>query len=68
MSDPTITWPKNALRVRVTATVYVDPDAWALEYGVEGQQSIRQDVQTYFAGVLHDSYPAGAGIVEVVTR
>lgn len=33
------------MKVRVEVTVDVDPEAWALNYGVEGSAAIREDVK-----------------------
>lgn len=35
------------MKVRISFTLDVDPEAWANEYGVAAAE-IRQDVQTYF--------------------
>ena len=36
------------MRVLVKVVLDVDPEAWALEYGIE-RSEVRGDVQTYFA-------------------
>ncbi len=41
------------MKVRVTVTVDIDPDAWTLNYGVEGTEAIHKDVETYCAQALH---------------
>ena len=35
------------MKIKVTFTLDVDPEAWALEYGIP-KKEIRADVQSYF--------------------
>ena len=46
-------------------SVEVDREAWAAEYGVEGDAEIRADVVSYFLGQAGDSYPVTAGFASV---
>lgn len=39
------------MRVKVTATVEIDPDLWASEYGIE-RAEVREDVKNYYANIL----------------
>lgn len=43
------------MKVRITHTVDVDPEAWAQEYGVEREDAaVRADVRIYFTGLIED--------------
>lgn len=43
------------MKVKITTTVDVDPEAWAEEFNIESSPAaIRADVQTYFAQAVHD--------------
>lgn len=42
------------LRVRVMITVEIDTEAWALNYGVEGRNEIRDDVIAYCGSLVRD--------------
>lgn len=35
------------MKIKVTFTLDVDPEAWALEYGIQ-RKDVRADVQSYF--------------------
>jgi hypothetical protein len=37
------------MKVRITLTVEIDPEAWTLNYGVAGAPDIRADVRAYIA-------------------
>jgi hypothetical protein len=46
------------MRVRISFTVEIDPDAWASEYGID-REDVRRDVHTYVEGsvrALLDAY------------
>lgn len=43
------------MKVRITTTLDIDPDAWALNYGVEGQEAIRSDVREWARNLLLDA-------------
>jgi hypothetical protein len=50
------------MKVRISFTVDIDPDAWLLEYGDSGI-GVRADVQTYVAqSVLADFADRGLSI------
>lgn len=36
------------MKVRITTTVEVDPDAWAADFGVD-RKEVRDDVRAYFS-------------------
>lgn len=56
------------MKVRVTLTIDVDPEAWTLAYGTEPDQ-IRDDVKTYVLGTVQHSPPANeGGILNVIAR
>lgn len=43
------------MKVNVNVTLDVDPEAWAIEFGLDqADKVIRKDVKTYFAGLCHD--------------
>lgn len=46
------------MKVRISLTVEVDPDAWTATYGVEGTAAIRADVKTYIEGTINSSAAA----------
>lgn len=35
------------MKVRVTISLDIDPEAWTRNYGVEGDKAIREDVRVY---------------------
>lgn len=39
------------MKVRVTTTVDIDPEAWASEFGVD-KADVREDVRVYFNGIV----------------
>ncbi len=41
------------MKVRVTVTVEIDPDAWMQTYGVE-RDEVRRDVREYVEGSVHE--------------
>jgi len=52
------------MKVRVTVTVEVDPDAWAQEYGLF-PAVVREDVDTYVRQAVFESPAAQAGLIRV---
>jgi hypothetical protein len=42
------------MKVRVVFTLDIDPEAWTLNYGVEGAKEIREDVQNYVLNGTRD--------------
>ena len=42
------------MKVKVEVTVDIDPEAWTMNYGVEGTAAIREDVKEYCRHTLHD--------------
>ena len=51
------------MKVRISLTVDIDPDAWTMNYGVEGAEAIRKDVREY---VTHGVYD-GLSVTGVLT-
>ena len=45
------------MKIRIVQTVDVDPEAWALDFGIE-QKGVREDVKTYFAGWMQQQVEA----------
>ena len=43
------------MKVRVTVTLDIDPDAWESNYGVSGASAIREDVRSWAFHLLHDA-------------
>ena len=43
------------MKVRVTFTLEVDTEGWTLDYGVEGNAAIREDVREWVKNVLDQS-------------
>lgn len=41
------------MKVRLTMTVEVDPEAWATEYGIDLKE-VRKDVQGYFSSYAQE--------------
>lgn len=41
------------MKVKVEVVLDIDPEAWALNYGVEGTASIRMDVREWAQNLLH---------------
>jgi len=46
--------PARRLCVRGTYSVMIDPDAWTLNYGIEGIDTIREDVCAYIRQFIDD--------------
>ena len=42
------------MKVRVSVTLDIDPEAWTASYGVEGSQAIREDVKTLCSIILYE--------------
>jgi hypothetical protein len=43
------------VKVRVTVTVAIDPEAWVLNYGTDASvQAVRADVQAYITSLVQD--------------
>lgn len=42
------------MKVKVSFTLDIDPDAWTANYGVEGAKEIRADVQVYVENGVRD--------------
>lgn len=40
------------MKIKVELTVDIDPEAWTLNYGVEGAKEIREDVRAYVEGAV----------------
>ena len=40
------------MKVRISFTVDIDPEAWALTYGIEGAEGIREDVKAHAEQML----------------
>ena len=41
------------MKIKVTVTLDVDPEAWVLNYGIE-RAEVRDDVKTYFEHVCRE--------------
>lgn len=52
------------MRVRVTFTIDIDPDAWASNYGIEGANAIREDVQEYSRVAVMDLFNSNGLLTE----
>ena len=48
------------MKIRISFTLDIDPDAWALEYGI-AKSEVREDVQTYISESTH-SEMSGRGL------
>jgi hypothetical protein len=44
------------MKVRIEFTIDVDNDAWTLNYGVEGEKAIRQDVKAYSTNLVVEHF------------
>ncbi len=44
------------MKVKVEFTLDIDPQAWSMEYGIEGTKAIRQDVKEYAAFVAYEQF------------
>ena len=44
------------MRINVAVTLDIDPEAWAIEYGVEGAAAIRADVKMHAINALKQHY------------
>lgn len=40
------------MKIKVTLTLDIDPEAWTENYGVESAEEIREDVQSYAHNVI----------------
>jgi hypothetical protein len=54
------------MKVRVTLTIDVDPEAWVLAYGCL-PKDVREDVKTYVAGCMAGSAAADEDAIQNVT-
>ncbi|MGP4013691.1 hypothetical protein [Streptomyces sp. 4N124] len=50
------------MKVRITITVNVDADAWALEYGIDPPE-VRADVKEYLGNAIAGIYPSAENII-----
>lgn len=55
------------MKVSLTISIDVKVDEWIAEFGHE-RPEVRQDVKSYFETLLHGSYPATEGIVEITVK
>jgi len=44
------------MRVKIEVTVDIDPEVWALAYGVSGAKEIREDVRAYARNAILDGF------------
>lgn len=58
---------RKTMRVAVTLTVEVDPEAWEAAYGVSGSRQIRDDVRIYIRGQVQNSAAADEGGIQSVS-
>lgn len=43
------------MKISINFTLDVDPEAWAVDYGIEGgAPAVRADVKTYVQNTVHD--------------
>lgn len=42
------------MKVKVSVTLDIDPEAWTANYGIEGNQAIREDVKTLCSIILFE--------------
>ncbi|NKS33137.1 hypothetical protein GS534_24225 [Rhodococcus hoagii] len=43
---------RDGMKVKIEVTVDIDPEAWTMNYGVEGAAAIREDVREYCRNTL----------------
>jgi hypothetical protein len=53
------------MKIRVTLTIEVDPEAWTLAYGTE-PEDLREDVKTYVLGTVAECAAAREGGIQNV--
>lgn len=51
------------MRIHLAFTLDVDTAAWGAEYGITGDDKIREDVETYYLTMLQCSVPTDNKIV-----
>lgn len=51
------------MKVRVTLSIDVDPEAWTDTYGIEGAAEIRADVKQYVRGLVSGCAAADEGAI-----
>lgn len=44
------------MKVRVTVTLDVDEESWAMNYGIEGKAEIREDVKNHANHTLTETF------------
>lgn len=52
------------MKVRVTVTLDVDPEAWTLNYGIEGRSAIAADVREWAHNLLHQAASESGNLKE----
>lgn len=46
---------KKTIPVKISLTLLVDTEGWAMDYGVEGTAEIRKDVKEHVKNLLQES-------------
>lgn len=53
------------MKVKISVEVDIDPEAWTLNYGVEGAAAIRADVKRYAEGTILEQLNQVGVLMEV---